>query len=215
MTDRSNWPLQRVWLLTLCDSAERAGLAPIRSDILHELAFFADSLAPVYDLPVPDGKILKFKRGPFYPDLQWHIDRLAVSSLLEISNVNRHRDDLGWWVTAHYEITSLGIRLINRATDALPHLGRNAAFLVEVATAFASLHPAGRRSAALVDANFGNPHAHLESIIDYGEWESRNYSVATTLFFDEVVPPGIKLRSHERLHLYFRYLDEAAERLVS
>ena len=93
MTARANLRT-RVWLLILLDGAERAGLTPMSKERFHRLVYLANSLAPIYDLPPPDRKILKYKHGPFYPDVQWDLDRLAVQGLVEILKIKHIRSKL-------------------------------------------------------------------------------------------------------------------------
>ena len=64
-------------ILTLLDSATEAGLAPIGIIPFHAFAYLANVLAPVWDMPAMDGKILKRLGGPFYPVLQRDLDRLV------------------------------------------------------------------------------------------------------------------------------------------
>src|SRR5258708_3989440 len=97
--------MRRVWLLLLPDGAERVGLIPISKLRLHRLAYLANALSPLYDLPVPDGQIVKYKRGPYYPDLQWDIDRLAVQGSIRIYVIRHARDKFGWWLDADYGLT--------------------------------------------------------------------------------------------------------------
>lgn len=78
---------QRVRVLQLLDAAERAGITPIPAPRLHAFAYLADVLSPVWNLPPFDGKILKIKGGPHYPDLQRELDRLVVLGLVEVSNL--------------------------------------------------------------------------------------------------------------------------------
>ena len=109
---------RRVWLLLLLDGAERAGIAPLAEMRLHRLVFLANVLAPVYDLPVEDGKVVKYRRGPFYPDVQWDLDRLAVSGLADISEIRHIKDEHGWWFSAKYGLRKQGDGAHQRGSSA-------------------------------------------------------------------------------------------------
>lgn len=205
--------LRRAWLILLLDACERAGLTPITAEHLHRLAYFANCLAPVYQLPAADGKILKYQRGPFYPDLQWDIDRVVVMRLLERRNARLVRDEFGAWFTAEYVLSPLGVA----ATDVIrqsPRRSREFGFFVELASAYSTLGESARSSAALEDATYSDPAARLNTIIDFGEWEEaleRNRSAATAAEFDRYAPPSIRLGRRDRLHLYFQYLERAVD----
>ena len=73
---------QRVRVVRLLEAAERAGITPIPARRLHAYAYLADVLSPVWDLQPFDGKVLKVKHGPHYPDLQREVDRLVVMGLV-------------------------------------------------------------------------------------------------------------------------------------
>src|ERR1700687_2575811 len=68
---------RRIRLLVLLSAAERAGLVPLRILRLHSFAYLSNVLAPVWDMPALDGKVLKRHGGPFYPALQRDLDRLV------------------------------------------------------------------------------------------------------------------------------------------
>src|SRR2546422_4375809 len=63
-------------LIALLHAAEGAGLVPLRITRLHSFAYLSNVLAPVWDMAALDGKILKRRGGPFYPNMQRDLDRL-------------------------------------------------------------------------------------------------------------------------------------------
>jgi hypothetical protein len=203
-------------LLLVLDGCERAALTPMQSDRLHRFAYFANCMAPVYDLPAADGKILKYRRGPFYPDLQWDVDRLWVMGLVERRSVRLVEDTFGWWFSAEYALTRRGVEAVAVVLES-PRQQRMYAFVAELAAAYSALGEAARDDAAFVDATYGDPQAKFDSLIDFGEWESteaRNRSVATAEAFDAHAPYAVRLGRRDRLHLYFRYLDRASGRVA-
>ena len=77
---------RKIRLIVLLSAAENAGLYPTPIRQLHVLAYLANVLAPVWNMPVLDGKLLKKKGGPFYPALQQDLDRLVGTGVVFISN---------------------------------------------------------------------------------------------------------------------------------
>jgi hypothetical protein len=202
---------RRAWLLLLLDGVEHAGASPIASTRLHRLAFLANCLAPVYDLPSPDGKIVKYRRGPFYPDLQWDVDRLVAQNLVSMRNLEHVRDVAGLWFRADYELSDAGVTAVHKLTDS-PRAERGHGFLRELAAAYAALPEGAREDAALSDATFTDPLVNLGSLIDFAEWDVRNFTHQTADAFADFVPPAVHLTPRDKLHLYFRYLDRMVER---
>jgi hypothetical protein len=202
---------RRAWLLMLLESAERSGIVPIESMRLHRLVFLANCLAPVYDLPAADGKILKYQRGPFYPELQWDIDRLVVQGLVVMLDLNHVVDDFGPWFTANYTLSVQGIDAV-RIIVSTPNGARVYGYLAEVAAAFATLPETARQDAALEDATYSNPFIREGSLIDFGEWQRENFSEAAAHAFNAALPDNVRLTRRDELHLYFRYLDRMVER---
>jgi hypothetical protein len=137
-----------MWLLFLLDASERAGIAPLSVERLHRLVYLANALAPVYDLLVPDGYILKYRRGPFFPAVHWDIGRLVAQGLVSASDSRPIKDDLGYWIVSNYSLSAAGMNAVDCALsiDTAPS---KATYLQEVALAFATLETADRDSAAL------------------------------------------------------------------
>lgn len=208
---RSDYPdapvlQRRVWLLMLLDGAERAGVAPLPTARLHRLAFFANCLAPVYDLPVPNGIVVKDRRGPYYPELQWDVDRLAAQGLVELRGVRHVEGEDGWEFTADYGLTAAGVEVLDRASVS-PRTGRARRFLAELGAAFGALGEAGRERADEADATYGDRHAAEGRVIDFAEWNRRNHSADAAQAFSALAPARAHLTQRDALHLYFRYLD--------
>jgi hypothetical protein len=206
--DPSGLETKRAWQLLLLDAAERAAITPLPSERLHRLAYLANCLAPVYDLPAEDGKILKYRRGPFYPDLQWDIDRVSVMGLVSRENAQVVQDAAGWWFAADYSLTATGVAATCAIMES-PRQRRIHDFMMELMAAYSSLPDAERERAALADVTFADPAYKNDVMIDFGEWSStseRNRSVATALAFDQYAPSTAVLHPRDRLHLYLQFL---------
>src|SRR5437016_336881 len=78
---------RRVRVIALIDAAENAGLNPIPILRLHALAYLSNVLAPVWNMPALDGKVLKRRGGPFYPALQRDLDFLVGAGVVVISGL--------------------------------------------------------------------------------------------------------------------------------
>lgn len=201
-----------MWLLMLLEAADQSGLAPLRVGDVHRLAFFANCLAPVYDMAPIDGEILKYRRGPFYPEVQWDLDRLTVQAFTNIHDVDYKVDEYGVWLWAQYEISEKAVRAVEHAREA-PQAGRMYDFLRETAAAYASLQHGAQETAPFKDATFGDPHVLEQSLLDLGR-EASNFSVRTAESFDSLVPGAVRLQPRDRLHLYFRYLDRMVAKVA-
>ena len=197
---------RRVWLLLLLDGAERAGVVPISKLRLHRLAYLADTLSPLYDLPVPDGRIVKYKRGPYYPDVQRDVDRLSVQYLVKVFSLTHRQDEFGWWLDAEYGLTRAGMTLVAKAVS-LPDIRDIHGFLCEVATAYSGIQgDEALDDIALQDVNFHNPSQGFNTLIDFSDPE-RNLTLQTTASMQRIPPGSALLPERDRLHLYFRYLE--------
>jgi hypothetical protein len=204
---------RRSWLLLLLDGVARAGLPSVEAMRLHRLAFLANCLAAMYDLPAADGKILKYQRGPFYPVFQWDLDRLVAMGLVEVRSLRHELDVFGPWFHAEYALSSVALPAVEHLRRA-PGLERTHRFLVEIATAYAALPEDHREQAALVDATYADPLKLEGSVIDYAQWHVRNFSIGTANAFEQYLASGIRLSQREKLHLYFHYLDRAVTRVA-
>src|SRR5208337_5409069 len=88
---------KQVRLTVLLDAAEEAGLAPMPVLRLHAFAYLANVLAPVWELPPLEGKVLKRRGGPFYPTLQHDLDRLIGLGVAIIFGVSHVQNEDGHW----------------------------------------------------------------------------------------------------------------------
>lgn len=206
----------RMWLLSLLDAAERTGIAPLSVERLHRLVYLANAMAPVYDLLTPDGYILKFKRGPFFPEVQWDIDRLSVQGLAAVSGLKRMKDDQGWWFEANYSLTRTGMAAVDHAL-LLGEARHKASFLREVVRAFAAIlrdeandePPGDADDVLLKDVAF--TRADLEGPIDF-RTASENLTALAAGAIGLRVGGDRSVGRRAEVHLYFRYLEQLWDR---
>lgn len=199
----------RMWLLSLLDAAERIGIAPLSVERLHRLIYLANAMAPVYDLLTPDGYLLKYKRGPFFPEVQWDVDRLCAQGLAVATDLKTLHDDLGWWFQANYSLTMTGMSAVDRAMQ-LDAVGSKAAFLREVVRAFSAILRTedGRGpdadAALLEDITYAR--ADSDAPIDFNTTADNLTALAANTIAKRVSDSEMVGR-REKVHLYFRYLD--------
>jgi hypothetical protein len=192
----------RVWLLLLLDASERSGIAPLSVERLHRVVYLANTLAPVYDLLVPDGYILKYRRGPFFPAVHWDIGRLVAQGLVIASEARAVKDDLGYWISANYRLSRSGMNIVDQTLE-VETVQAKALYLREIALAFATLEIERRDDAALVDINY-DAVAEDESV-NFGD-DGRNFAPFAA---ESLVNQSARSIRRLRLHRYFQYLERA------
>jgi len=196
----------RAWLLGLLVLSDQAGLQNLAKTQVHSLIFLANSLSFIYDDSGIDLRVVKHEHGPFYPDAQWDLDRMVGQGLVNINSVRYWDEDGRWWLTADYRPTLAGKELFSKCRQ-LPVLAHSYRFLVELTTAFASLHRESMQTATLHDAIYSTPGKANWAPLVFEELED-NYSARTANAFNDMVGDGITLSPKERLNLYFAYLEQ-------
>lgn len=198
---------RRAWLLNLVVLAGRSGLMPLSKRNLHSLVFLANGLAPLYREAALDERVVRHEVGPFYPDVQWDLDRLVGQGLLKMAQVRYVRTEDAWWLEADYLLTQAGMTLSSRL-EQLPQLQRSNRFLVELTSAFASVNRDDLDQAAQHDAIYSAPgRAQWASLVF--ESPDDNYAARTANAFEDVMG-DIRLSPKERVRLYFGYLGRVA-----
>jgi hypothetical protein len=194
--------VSRMWLLLLFDAAERAGVSPLSVSRLHRLVYLANALAPVYDLLVPDGYILKYRRGPFFPEVHWDVGRLVAQGLLFAEGSRAIKDELGYWIVANYTLSQEGMTVVDKASS-IETVEPKATFLREIALAFASIETTERDNSLLADVNY--EPAIEDTPVYYGENDGNLAPAAVEVLLSEATPSVRRLK----LHRYFQYLETA------
>jgi len=204
--------ITRVWLTYLVMAVSRTGLAPISKQRLHRLVFISNCLAPLFEATPASAQIVKYKRGPFYPVVQWELDRLATMGVLTVSAIAYVKDEQGWWHSADYGAGSKA-RDVIAYCNGIDYGRRLDHYLTEVVTAFASLHDDVLDGVALRDENYARRGATLDSFIDFSTAD-RNLSVQTARDFKAVMPGGFAPSRKEELFLYLRFLEAVSKEAV-
>ena len=195
-------------LLVLLDAAGQAGLAPIRILPLHAFAYLTNVLAPVWDMPAQDGRVLKRKGGPFYPDLQSDLDRLVGMGMVTITAISHVLgQDERWRLEGCYRLNSDMAERALRFLLGLADEQQFSAFVVELAFAISALPREELDRALVEDATYSDPAISENNVLDFAEWASRNPSANAAGYFEQLTPPGTwGVSPGEKLHLYVRHL---------
>jgi hypothetical protein len=171
-------------LLVLLSAANRAGLTPIPVLQLHTLAYFTNVLAAVWDLPALEGKLLKRRGGPFYPALQADLDRLVGMGLVNISGFTHVLDDgRGWRLEGAFRLNTIVANPLLAQALSTPAQSQLQGFIQEVAYAVSALSEGDFARAPSEDATYSDPLVDVGSVVDFGEWQSMNYSARAAAVF--------------------------------
>ena len=106
--------ITRAWLVLMVRACQDAGLSPIPKDRFHQLIYLSNCLAPLFEETPAAARIVKFERGPFYPEVQRQLDHLSATSVLDICDVRYIRDKFGAWMTASYAPNTITRQVIHR-----------------------------------------------------------------------------------------------------
>lgn len=202
---------RRIWLLLLLRACARAGLRPVSKLRLHRLIFLSNCLAPVYGETPLDEKVIKYKWGPYYPEAQWDIDRMAIQGLVALTDVEVSKDKRnGWWLHANYELLAKGRELCEEVIEVML-LEKVFEFLSELAHGYATLDDAVLDNVALKDATYNAPAVAEWAPIDFSEIKN-NYSALTASAFGDLLPIQVSPNAREQVQLYLRYLARVAKK---
>lgn len=196
----------RVWMLLLVDAAARNGLTPISKLRLHRLAYLANCLSPVYGIRPNDERIVKYKRGPYYPVFQWHLDRLVGQQLLQLSKVRYFNDEYGAWMDASYAVAKRGV-LLAHSIFATAEMKGLSEYLLEVAKAFAFRKDESLDGMALADLTYSDQRRAGGSVIDFSD-PATNLSVLGAHSFVSLVRDPRLITEEDQIYLYMEYLGK-------
>lgn len=198
---------RRIRLILLLDAAESAGLTPLPILYLHTFAYMSNVLSPVWDVPVLDGKVLKRHSNPFYPSLQYDLDRLVGMGVVLISNISHVLDqDQQWRLEGSYCLHRPFADRILKRIEAFEDERKFIDFIQELAYALSALSGDDLERASNEDATYAAPIIDVGNVVDFAEWEEMNYSANAALHFERLLPSGARATRGEMLHLYIHHL---------
>lgn len=185
--------------IMLLYSSEIAGIYPLPQNIFHSLAFYSNTLSRVFNIKALDGKILKLKSGPYYPDLQKQLDYLICAGVVKIfidSNDNKKASysidqELSKSIISQYNIID--------ETDEFD-------FIQNVVFAFSELDNIEISLSNKFDATYADVRVGYGHIIDFDEWSSYNPTYNVTDFFENN-NSNFHLTKTVKIKLYTRQLQ--------
>lgn len=198
----------RLRLVLLLDACEAADLTPIPLMRFHALAFLANVLSPVWSIESYDGKILKRKEGPFYPELQRELDLLVGLGLVSICNVGTHADNGVNRLHGAFSLNSQRCEDLLSTASTFHSESTLRTFFRRLTFASSRLR-AQLESVVGSDATWSDPRTGTGDIVDFSEWSRANYSAYAALAFDSVAKAP-KSSIANKLQLYLRFLEKKA-----
>lgn len=189
-------------VLVLLEAAASAGMEPVRLPVLHNLAYLSNALAPVWQLDPFDGAVLKRRGSPYYPSLQWDVDRLVGCGLLQVQDVRYVEVDNRWQIDASYCLNRAMARPVldtRRAVGFEPGLED---FCHSLAQAMASLPLEEVERVLNEDAAYGNPAVDVSNVVNFAESHGINFATNAARAFR----PDVPLTPGERVNLYVNHL---------
>jgi hypothetical protein len=198
---------RRLRVIVLLDSAENAGLAPLSIVRLHTFAYLANVLAPVWDAPALEGKVLKRRGSPFYPILQREIDRLVGMGVVLMSGLGYSLDESKRWrLEGFYSLNHGFADGILAALRQFEEEARLLGFIQELAYAISALSDEELDRAVGEDATYSDPLIDFGNVVDFAEWRQVNYSANAAKKLARLLPSDSQATLGERLHFYVRHL---------
>ena len=204
---------RRIRVLMLLDAVDYAVLAPIPVQRFHTLAFLSDVLSPIFNLIPMSGKILKRRAFPYFPDLQWEIDRLVGLDLVTPLEVVPVVEESKAYVTF-----SLALQRA-RASPVLDIVYSQEEFSIlrdyfrELAGALSNIQDTELDAVTKLDVTWDSGHAG--AVIDYAEWRAQNYSTLGANRIEELAVRAFGNREAQlsptaKVNLYVKYLKRVA-----
>ncbi len=199
---------QPLRVLALLDGLARVSVFNVPLRAVHELAYLANVLAPVFELPAVSASLLKRRGGPYYPELQQTVDRLVGLGMVTVSGLRyiyiaeeeRYRMDAGY---ALDEVRTND--LLRHYRDIYWETGEPH-FIEQLTAAYAVLNEDLSDGVVLQDARYADDDVDTNDVIDFGEWsvlEASNFSFNAAMAFR----PGEPLRPAERLFMYMEHMQ--------
>lgn len=198
-------------VLALLDSLAQASISSVPLKVLHELAYLANILAPVFTLAPFSASLLKRQNGPYYPLLQDALEKLLGRGLVTASHINFvHVPEEGRYrLDARYNLNWAMAKPVIEAYRSAYRDTEEVIFLDELAIAYSTLSEDIFGRAADQDAKYADTDVDVNNVIDFGEWltsEQSNFAANAALSFS----PTVEIAPAERLYLYIDHIKRRA-----
>lgn len=204
---------RRVRLLMLLDAADYAVVAPLSAARLHAFAYLADVLSPIYNLPLLAGSVMKRRIGPYYPELQWELDRLIGLGMIDVQNLHAVVEGNNSYLDASYSLNRAASELVLQAALTDNETRKLEDFFRQLASALGAVPEDDLDATTRADVTWES--GHEGAIIDYSEWRGRNFSRLSAERIEKLVgarmPHGqIELSPGTKVNLYVQYMRQVA-----
>ena len=205
---------RRVRIIMLLDAADYAVITPIPLPRFHALAFLADVLSPIYNFVPLTGRIMKRRTGPYFPDLQWEVDRLIGLNLVLPQGlkpvIDGDRAHIDAAITLHRAFAHEVLQLVY-SDQQFSHY-RN--FFRELAGALSNIDDQELDAATQSDITWRA--GHTGAVIDYAEWRAKNFSSLSTQRLEDMTATSLGIRKvtlspGAKLNLYVQFLRRAVD----
>lgn len=204
---------RRTRLLMLLDSADYSVISPISTARFHALVYLADVLSPIYNFSTLSGVVLKRRVGPYFPELQWELDRLVGLGLVQVTVLHPVVEIAHAYLDASFKLDRKSAGPILEAVyqDASSLALKD--FFRELAGALGAVPDNDLDATTQADVTWTTGNSG--TVIDYARWRSRNYSQLSAERIEELAQEqfgrtGLKLSPGAKVNLYVHYLRRAA-----
>jgi len=195
---------RRLRLVAILYGAQEAGLTPLPLDDIHNVAYFADALAPVWGLRIVDAQLLKRRSGALSPILQHDLDLLVGQGVVQPFHVSHRLDaDNSWRLDASYSLVETPARRILAAAQSFEQSLSHIEFIVELVQAMSALGMKGIAQSSGQDATYASSSIDYGSVVDLS---GHNASTQVALRFGTLLEEDARLTRAEMIHLYVREL---------
>jgi hypothetical protein len=204
---------RRVRILMLLDADDYAMIAPISIARFHAFAFLADVLSPIYHFVPLSGRILKRRAGPYFPDLQWEIDRLVGLGLVTIYGLVPVVETKEAYIEAALSLDRSRSEALLELVHAEPEFRSLRDFFRELAGALSNIEDVDLDAATRSDVTWeAGPKG---AVIDYAEWRATNFSTKSADRIEQFATrawgsDGAQLSPGAKINLYVQYMRRAA-----
>ncbi|AXD59102.1 MULTISPECIES: hypothetical protein [Salmonella] len=185
--------------IMLLYSSQLAGISPLPQSIFHNLAFYSNTLSRVFHIRALDGKILKLKSGPYYPDLQKQLDYLICAGLVKVIIDIDDNKKTSYIIDGELSETIITQYKNVDETDEFD-------FIHNVVLAFSELDNVEISLSNKIDATYADDSIGYGNVIDFDEWSNYNPTFNVIDFFENY-NSGFHLTKTVKIKLYIRQLQ--------
>lgn len=193
-------------IVAIVHACDQEGISPAPLQVIHTVAYFADALAPLWNIPVVEGQLLKKVDAPSNPEIQADIDSLVGRGVLVPSSVRHIETSNGRRIDAKYALNMDFAGRILEAISLDEQFSKELSFIHEVTLALSGLGVSGMGNAVLVDATYSDPLLDFGSIVDLSSDIAPTRTIQVSQRFSQLMSTDRRLSDAELTHLYVRHL---------